>query len=135
MNKKRALLATIALASGGLVAGNAGPAHAGCGVSITVDNDTSGDITVDWDKSDVRTSVMVLGSRVAAPWARLGTIETDIDEGDDHTKAFTLALSCNIDRQYRIWVIEEDGSTHFEYFPGPGTGTWTRDLTPWVNAN
>jgi hypothetical protein len=89
-------------------------------------------VTIDWADSDVRTSTVVFGARVAGPWKKLDTGTTYIAAGDIEDRAVTLDLSCNIDRQYRL-EVNQGGSSWFEYFPSQTA--WTRDITPHVDID
>ena len=127
--KIRTIVAASALAATGVIGGISQSASAGCGVTITADNDENRSLTVDWEDSYVRTRTW----GVAGPWKRIGSFDTVISANAQVSRAFTLDLSCNIDRQYKLEV--EDGSGSFwEYHNevGPG-GTWTRDITPFFD--
>ena len=68
--KAKSLLLASALAAIGVVGASTHPASAGCGVSITVDNDESTGVTVNWAQSQVRISAL----GIPATWATLGEL-------------------------------------------------------------
>ena len=127
--KIRTIVAASALAATGVIGAVSQSASAGCGVSITSDNDQQETVTVDWDRSEVRTRTL----GVAGPWKDISTYSTTIAADAQIVRAFTLDLSCNVDRQYRLWV--DDGEqTYFEYLNEVGpSGSWTRDITPFID--
>ena len=106
-------------------------ASAGCGVSITVDNDESTAVTVNWAQSEVRIGAF----GVPATWATLGSSSSNVgadssSTSDEVTRAFALDFGCNFDRRYKI-SVSDGTSSWYEYFPS-STG-WTRDVTPFVS--
>jgi hypothetical protein len=131
--KIRTIAVASALAATGAVAVASQSASAACGVTISADNDESREVTVDWEDSYVRTSTVVLGARIAGPWARLGNYETDIAAGAIVNRAFTLDLQCNIDRQYKL-EVEDGQNSWIEYSNEVGpTGSWTRSTNPTID--
>jgi len=127
------MVACTTLVGAGLVGAGASPALAGCGVTVYGHNTLGSTATIHWADSDVRTSTVALGIRAKGPWKSLGSSTTAVSPGDTRSKAFTLDLGCNIDRQYRLWVTE-GGSSFWEYFPA-NTSNWTRNLAPTVQIN
>ena len=131
--KVRTLVAASALAATGVIGVVSQPASAGCGVSITVDNDESIAVTVNWAQSQVKISAF----GIPATWATLGSTSSNVgadssSTSDEVTRAFSLGFGCNLDRRYKISVSDGTNSW-YEYFPS-STG-WTRDVTPFVQLN
>jgi hypothetical protein len=114
----------------GVIAVGASPVAAGCGATFEVHNTTASSVTIDWADSDARTSTVVLGKRIAGPWASLGSGTTVVAAGATVNHAVVLNLSCNIDRQYRL-EVNQNGGSWFRYFPSQTT--WTRDTTPHIH--
>lgn len=133
MNKTRTIVAASALAVAGAAGLIASPAAAGCGVTITADNDENYQVTVNWAQSEVRTSTVVLGQRIPGSWRTLSNYSTNIAAEAEVDRAFTLDLPCNIDRQYRLRV-SGGGNTWWEYQNEVGpTGSWTRSVNPFID--
>jgi hypothetical protein len=130
MNKVKALVISTVLGSAAFAGVVSSSVSAGCGVSITGHNRGSSSGTINWSDSDVRTSELVWGVRIAGPWKTISNYSTIVDAGDMETRAFVLDLPCSLDREYRL-KVSRGGSTWFEYFPGPST--WTRDISPHVD--
>jgi hypothetical protein len=133
MFKFKTLLAASAVGATALLGVGAQSASASCGVTIEADNDELREVTVDWEDSYVRTSTVVFGQRIAASWARISNYETDIASNASVSRAFTLDLPCNIDRQYKLEV--EDGTNSWiEYHNEVGpSGSWTRSVNPVID--
>ena len=131
--KIRTIVVASAVAATGAVGFAAQSASAACGVTIEADNDEFREVTVDWEDSYVRTSVVVFGNRIEANWARISNYETDIASNATVNRAFTLDLPCNIDRQYKLEV--EDGTNSWiEYHNEVGpSGSWTRSTNPFID--
>jgi hypothetical protein len=131
----RTIVAASALAATGVIGAVSQSASAGCGVSITVDNDLDREVTVNWSLSKVKISAF----GVPATWARLGNYSTTVDpqsadtDSDEETRAFNLGFGCNLDRRYKIYVSDSSGGSFWEYEPSE-TG-WTRDVTPFIDLN
>ena len=99
----------------------------------TADNDENHQVTVNWAQSEVRTSTVVLGQRIAGSWRTLSNYSTNIAANASVDRAFTLDLPCNIDRQYRLRV-SGGGHTWWEYQNEVGpTGSWTRSVSPFID--
>ena len=64
--KIRTIVAASALAATGVIGAVGQSASAGCGVTITADNDESTSLTVDWERQQVRTRT----SALPGPWKR-----------------------------------------------------------------
>ena len=131
--KLKTILVASALAATGVVGASTHPASAGCGVSITVDNDESTSVTVNWAQSQVRVSAL----GIPATWATLGSNSSSIgadssSSSDELTRAFALGWGCNLDRRYKI-SVSNGSSTWFEYFPS-STG-WTTSVTPFIQLH
>jgi hypothetical protein len=132
--KIRTLVAASAIAATGLVGVASHQASASCGVSITVDNDESYPVTVNWAQSKVRAAP----AGVAGTWATLGSTSSNLDAdtsggGDDLTKAFSLTFGCGVARQYKLKVTG-GGNSWWEYHNEVGpTGSWTTDVTPFID--
>ncbi len=134
--KIKTLIAASGLAAAGIIGGVSQSASAGCGLNITVDNDESTDVTVNWTLSKVRSTVPPFG--VAGTWASIGNSSTNVDantpndDDDEYTKAITGAFGCGEARQYKIHV--SDGSnTWWEYFPS--STLWTNNESPFINLD
>lgn len=131
--KIRPLIAGSVLAATSVVAVvgvGVSPVAAGCGATFAVHNTTASSVTIDWADSDARTSTVVLGKRIAGPWASLGSGTTVVPAGATVNHAVVLNLSCSIDRQYRL-EVNQGGGNWFRYFPSQTT--WTRDITPHIH--
>ena len=132
--KIKTLVAASTLAAAGFTGAMAHTASASCGVSITVDNDESYPVTVNWTESKVRAAPL----GVAGSWASLGTTSTNLDAdtsgtGDEITKAFNLTFGCGVARQYKLKVTG-GGNSWWEYHNEVGpTGSWTTDVTPTID--
>jgi hypothetical protein len=129
MNKRIPMtLAASVLASVGVAGLAAGPASAGCGVTVEVHNQRSSTITVDWEDSDSRSDLNPFGGIVAGTWKRLLNNTTNtILPGDTESRAIVLDLACNVDRQYRL-EISQGGSSWFVY------SGWADDPTEHVDV-
>ncbi len=131
--KLRTIVAASALAATGVIGTVSQSASAGCGVSITVDNDESTVVTVNWAQSQVKIGAF----GIPATWATLGSTSSNVgadssSTSDEVTKAFNLGWGCNLDRRYKI-SVSDGTSSWYEYFPS-STG-WTRDITPFVQLD
>jgi hypothetical protein len=132
--KMRMIVAASALAATGVIGAVSQSASASCGVSITVDNDESYPVTVNWAQSKVKISAL----GIPATWATLGNYSTNVGaqdaegDSDEVTRSFTLNFGCNVNRRY--WIkVSGGGHTWDEYEPS-STG-WTKDVTPFVDLN
>jgi len=131
--KIKTLVVASALAATGVIGAVSQSASAGCGVSITVDNDLDRDVTVNWALSKVRISTW------GAPWSTLGNYSTVVDpqsddtNSDQETRAFNLNLGCNLNRRYKLYVSDSEGGSFYEY--GPSSTGWTKDVTPFIRLN
>ncbi len=128
--KIKTLLAASALAATGVIGVAHESASAGCGVSITVDNDENTAVTVNWAQSQVKIGAF----GIPATWATLGSSSSNVganssSNSDEVTRAFSLGCGCNFDRRYKI-SVSDGTSSWYEYIPS-STG-WTQDVTPFV---
>ena len=127
--KIKTLIAASVLAGAGVVGGVSQSASAGCGVTITADNDENNTVTVDWDRSQVRTWQYGF----AGPWKDISNYRTNIPANAQVDRAFTLDLKCSLARQYRLYVTG-GGNSAYEYHNEVGpTGSWTTDTTPFID--
>jgi hypothetical protein len=131
--KIRTIVAASALAATGAIGAVSQTASAGCGVSITADNDESTAVTVNWAQSEVKIGAF----GIPAWWATLGSTTSNLgadtsSSSDEVTKAFDLDDGCNLDRRYKL-SVSDGTSTWYEYFPS--SSGWTRDVTPFVQFN
>lgn len=131
--KIRTIVAASALAATGAIGAVSQTASAGCGVSITADNDESTAVTVNWAQSEVKIGAF----GIPAWWATLGSTTSNLgadtsSSSDEVTKAFDLDYGCNLDRRYKL-SVSDGTSTWYEYFPS--SSGWTRDVTPFVQFN
>ena len=133
--KIRTIVAASTLAAAGVIGGVSQSASA-CGITMTVDNDESYPITIDWNLSKVRAAPW----GVAGPWASLGSFSTTLDAntsggGDDVDTAFNLGpIGCGTNRQYRLFVTG-GGNSGYEYSNEVGpSGPWTTDVTPFIDV-
>ena len=100
-------------------------------MSITVDNDESTAVTVNWAQSEVRISTW------GATWATLGSTSSNVgadsgSDSDEITRSFELGLGCNLNRRYRL-SVSNGSSTWTEYFPS--ANGWTADVSPFVELD
>ena len=131
--KIRTIVAASALAATGAIGAVSNTASAGCGVSITADNDESTAVTVNWAQSEVKIGAF----GIPAWWATLGSTTSNLgadtsSSSDEVTKAFDLDYGGNLDRRYKL-SVSDGTSTWYEYFPS--SSGWTRDVTPFVQLN
>jgi hypothetical protein len=131
--KIRTIVAASALAATGAIGAVGQSASAACGVSITVDNDESTAVTVNWAQSQVKIGAF----GIPATWATLGSTSSNVganssSTSDEVTRAFDLGFGCNLDRRYKI-SVSTGASSWYEYYPS-STG-WTRDVTPFVQLD
>ena len=131
--KLKTLFVASALAATGVVGASTHPASAGCGVSITVDNDESTSVTVNWAQSQVRVSAL----GIPATWATLGSSSSNVgadssSSSDELTRAFALGWGCGLNRQYKL-SVSNGSSSWFEYFPS--SSGWTTNINPFVQLH
>ena len=131
--KIRTIISATALVGAGAVGLVSESASAGCGATITVDNDHSRSVTVDWDASEVRSWQFGF----AGNWASIDSGSTTLtasEPTDEASRAVELDFSCSLARQYRLRV-SDGSSSWWEYHneTGPG-GTWTTDITPFIDV-
>lgn len=127
--KLKTIFVASALAATGVVGASTHPASAGCGVSITVDNDESTSVTVNWAQSQVRVSAL----GIPATWATLGSSSSNVgadssSSSDELTRAFSLGWGCGLNRQYKI-SVSNGSSSWFEYFG------WTTNVNPFIQLD
>ena len=131
--KIRTIVLASTLAASGAIGAISQSASAGCGVSITADNDETRSVTVNWAQSEVK--IGALG--IPATWATLGSSSSNIgadssSDSDEVTRSFDLSFGCNLDRRYKL-SVSDGSSSWYEYFPS--SSGWTRDVTPFVQLN
>ncbi len=131
--KIRTIVAASTLAAAGFVGATTQSASA-CGVTLTVDNDKSYDVTVHWASSKVRAAPL----GVPGSWAAMGstsvTLDADTSGGaDDIDKGLNLTFSCGTARQYYVYWTG-GGNSGYEYHNETGSnGSWTTSTTPFID--
>ena len=131
--KIRTIVLASTLAATGAIGAISQSASAGCGVSITADNDEARTVTVNWAQSEVKIGAF----GIPATWATLGSSSSNVgadssSASDEVTRSFDLSFGCNLDRRYKLSVTD-GSSSWYEYFPS--SSGWTRDVTPFVQLN
>jgi len=115
--KIRTIVLASTLAAAGAVGAVSQSASAGCGVSITADNDEARTVTVNWAQSEVKISAF----GIPATWATLGSSSSNVgadssSDSDEVTRSFDLDWGRNLDRRYKL-SVSDGTNTWYEYFP------------------
>ena len=131
--KLRTIVIASTLAATGAIGALSQSASAGCGVSITGDNDENSTVTINWAQSEVKIGAF----GIPATWATLGSSSSNVgadssSDSDEVTRSFDLSFGCNLDRRYKL-SVSDGSSSWYEYFPS--SSGWTRNVTPFVQLN
>ena len=126
MRPTMAVIVTTLIGAGAFAAIVADSVPDGCAVTVEAHNLGRDPTQVDWAASRVRTSSYVVGVRVPEPWRGLGAGTSSVPASGLARRTVVVAGPCDVDRQYRIALLEGDDAWS-EAFPS-ATG-WTRDAT------
>jgi hypothetical protein len=94
--------------------------EAGCKITITVDNDKSHPITVNWKESKVKIKGGI--------FKKIGTNSQTIPKGMSKNHAFSADFGCKKNRQYKIYW-SGGGSDGWVYYPSASGFTKNTSFT------
>ena len=125
MKKTRTSITAMGVALLALILGTTAfsePAHAGCQITITVENTGNSAFTVNWDESKVKVR--------GGTWKKIASNSSElVPAGGSRSETFTALFNCGAKRRYQIHMAQ-GGNTEVEYHPSPSR--WTTDQTPTV---
>ena len=123
MRPTMAVIVTTLIGAGAFAAIVGDSVSDGCAVTVEAHNLGRDPTRVDWAASRSRTSSFVVGVRVPEPWRALGAGTSSVPAGGLVRRTVVVPGPCDVDRQYRIALIE--GADAWSN-PFPSAAGWTR---------